>query len=258
MDSSQKSVEPGLDKDPAAVTMRIDAPGRAIRSATEIAKMLQTICDEQLALTAYLEEGELLFDSKIRAVDVDLDRVVVDFSQWKPANTALMASESVLFHCDRKRRHIQFPAAALRQVVFGGVAVLQFAFPPFVLDLQQRSDRRIRIKSPASMWCVINREGRDPIVASVADISRGGIGAFVHEMSGVLAPGAVFRNCQITGSSLKRPVDVNVEVRYWKTVRAPDGKLSKRVGCRFLAPSQELKKLVDAFELEFDEDGRMR
>ena len=258
MGSAPKSATPRVAKDPAAVTMRIDAPGRAIRSATEIERIPRTICDEKLALTAYLGQGERLFDTNIRAVDVDLDRVVVDFSQWKPANTAILASESVLFHCDRKRRHVQFPAPSLAQVVIGRVAALQFAFPSFVLDLQQRTDRRIRIKSPASMWCVINRRGHEPIVASLADISRGGIGAFVHEMSGVLTPGAVFRDCQITGALLKRPVNVNVEVRYWKTARSPDGKLSKRVGCRFVAPSKELQKLVEAFELEFDEHGRTR
>ena len=238
--------------------MRIDAPGRALRSATEIAKILQAICDEKLALTAYLDRGEVLFASTLRAVDLDLDRLVVDYSQWKPANTALMQGGPVQFHCDRKKRHIQFHAGAPRQIMFEGVARLQFAMPQLVLDLQQRSHRRLSVESGPSLWCVINREGADPIVANVSDISKGGLGAFIHEPGVFLKPGMIFENCQITSSSLKNPINVSVEVRYWKTVREGDGTLNKRVGCRFVAASKNLQELIDLFEVEVKEDDRSR
>jgi len=243
-----------VEDDPAAVTMRIDAPGRALRSATEIARILQAICNEQLALSAYLERGEVLFTSTVRAVDLDLDRVVIDYSQWKPANSALMQRDSVQFHCDRKKRHIQFQISTPTQIMYEGAARLQFPLPSLVLDLQQRAHRRLSVKSLPSLWCVINRENAEPIVANVSDISEGGLGAFIHETNVALKPGMLFENCQITSPSLKTPIDVGVEVRYWKTVRESDGTLNKRVGCRFVTASKDLQELVKLFELEVSED----
>ena len=254
MPSSSDSAKRIAQEDPAAVTMRIDAPGRALRSATEIAKVLQVVCNEKLAISAYLEQGEVLFASVIRAVDLDLDRVVIDYSQWKPANTALMKRESVQFHCDRKKRHIQFQSVAPTQIMYEGAARLQLPIPPLVLDLQQRAHRRLVINSLPSLWCVINREDAAPIVANLADISRGGMGAFIHEPGIVLKPGMIFKHCQITGPTLKNPIDVGVEVRYWKTVREPDGTLNKRVGCRFVTASKHLRDLIEMFETEVKED----
>jgi len=243
------------DDDPAAVSSRIDGPERAVRSSIEIAKILQAICDEELELTSYLEHGEVLFSSRVRAVDLDLDRLVFDFSQWKPANAAVMACPSLQFHCDRKGRHIQFVTGAPRQIIYGGVAALRVAFPQFILDLRQRTHRRLQIKSPASLWCVINPEGANAIVADVSDISEGGLGAFVHDSAAALKPGTIFTRCQITGASLKRPVIVNVQVLYVKTVHTPDGAMKTRVGCRFVAPSAVVQQLIASFEAEFDQGG---
>jgi c-di-GMP-binding flagellar brake protein YcgR len=232
-----------------------DAPGRAIRSGIEIAKMLEAICEEELAVTAYPDKGELLFVSRMRAVDPDLGRIIIEYSQWKPANSALLVCEQVLFHVERKNRHIQFLTTLPKEVVFGGSAGIQVVFPQFVLDLQQRAHRRFSVKSLPSLWCVIKREGFDPIVANVTDISRGGLGGIVHDPGIVLKPGTIIKECQITGTSLKRPVDVSVEVRHWKTIRAQDGTLSKRVGCRFVASSLNLQQLIDVFEIQLDEAG---
>ncbi len=254
--SGPKSIKP--QDDPAAVTMRIEAPGRALRSATEIASILQAICNEQLALSAYLERGEVLFTSAVRAVDLDLDRLVIDYSQWKPANSALMQRDTVQFHCDRKKRHIQFQTRTPTQITYEGTARLQVPLPSLVLDLQQRAHRRLSVKSLPSLWCVINRDNAEPIVANVSDISEGGLGAFIHDTGIVLKPGMIFENCQLTSSSLEAPIDVSVEVRYWKTVREGDGTLNKRVGCRFVTASKNLQELIKLFELEVSEDRSAR
>ena len=238
--------------DPEDAGLSADAPGRAIRSGTEIARMLQAICEEELPVTAYPEDGEQLFVSKIRGVDPDLNRLILDYSQWKPANSAVLECEEVLFHSERKNRHIQFLGEVPSEIVFAGNAGIQVGFPQFVLDLQQRSHRRINVKYLPSLWCVIKVEGDNSIVANVTDISRGGMGGVVHDLGATLKPGAIIKDCQITGSSLKRPIDVSVEVRHWKTVRSKDGTLSKKVGCRFVTSPQKLQEMIKAFEADLD------
>jgi c-di-GMP-binding flagellar brake protein YcgR len=234
------------------------ARGRAIRSRSEVEKLFLALCDEKLTVTAYPEDGELLFAARVRAVDPDLSRIILEYSEWKPANSALLDCEQVLFHCERKNRHIQFLSGAPAEIVFDGSAGIQVGFPQFVLDLQQRTDRRFRVATRASMWCVIKQEGSDPIVANVDDISRGGLGGIVHDPGVVLKPGTIVRDCQITGSELKRPIDVSVEIRYWKTIRSPEGLLSKRVGCRFVASSADLQRLIDVFIVDLDNDQHER
>jgi c-di-GMP-binding flagellar brake protein YcgR len=231
------------------------APGRAIRSRAEVETLLLALCEEQLTVTAYPGDGEMLFAARVRAVDFDLSRIILDYGQWKPANSALLDCKQTLFHCERKNRHVQFMSGAPSEVVYGGNAGIQVGFPKFILDLQQRTDRRFRLATRPSMWCVITQEGSDPIVAKVDDISRGGLGGIAHDPAAALKPGMIFKNCQITGAELKQPIDVSVEIRYLKTVRSPEGLLSKRVGCRFVAPSADLQQLIDVFIVDLDDDA---
>jgi c-di-GMP-binding flagellar brake protein YcgR len=242
------------DGDVEASRRSTHAPGRAIRSRSEVESLLLALCDEKLTVTAYPEDGELLFAARVRAVDPDLSRIVLEYSQWKPANSALLECAQVLFHCERKNRHIQFLSGAPAEIVFDGSAGIQVGFPKFVLDLQQRTDRRFRLATRPSMWCVMKQEGADPIVANVDDISRGGLGGIVHDPEVVLKPGMIIKDCQITGSELKRPIDVSVEIRYWKTIRSQEGLLSKRIGCRFIASSADLQQLIDVFIVDLDDD----
>lgn len=253
MDASAANSPTSGDDDVEASRRATHAPGRAIRSRFEVEKLLLALCEEKLTVTAYPEDGELLFAARVLAVDPDLSRMVLEYSQWKPANSALLECKQVLFHCERKNRHIQFLAGAPSETVYGGSAGIQIGFPQFVLDLQQRTERRFRLATRPSMWCVIKQGGADPIVANVDDISRGGLGGIVHDPGVVLKPGMIIKDCQITGSELKRPIDVSVEIRYWKTIRSAEGVLSKRVGCRFVASSADLQQLIDVFIVDLDD-----
>ena len=206
--------------------------------------------DEKLAVTAYPDKDELLFVSRVRAVDPELDRIVLEYGQWKPSNSALLICEQVLFHCERANRHIQFLTGPPSEIVFSGSAGIQVGMPQYILDLQQRAHRRFSVKALPSLWCVIEVEGADPIVAIVTDISRGGMGGVMHDLGVSLKPGMIVEDCKITGSSLKRPINVTVEVRHWKSVRGKDGMLSRKVGCKFVTSPANLQQLINAFELD--------
>jgi hypothetical protein len=71
----------------------------------------------------------------------------------------------------------------------------------------------------------------------------------VRDPGVVFKPEMMIRGCQITGSSLMQPIEVSVEVRRWKTVRAKDGRLGKQVGCRFVASPEKLQEMLTAFEV---------
>lgn len=245
---------PNGDDDVEASRRSTHAPGRAIRSRSEVEKLLLALRDEKLTVTAYPEAGELLFAARIRAVDPDLSRIILVYSQWKPANSALLDCAQVLFHRERRNRHIQFLSGAPAEIVFGGSAGIQVGFPKFVLDLQQRTDRRFRLAAHPSMWCVMKQGGADPVVSNVDELSRGGLGGIVHDPGVVLKPGTTIKDCQITGSELKRPIDVSVEIRYRKTIRSQEGLLSRRIGCQFVASSADLQQLIDVFIVDLDND----
>jgi len=224
------------------------ATGRLlVRSGIEIARVLERLRAERAVLSALLGEGDLLFLTRLLAVEHALGAIVVAFSESKPANAQLLARESVVFACNHDGLRHEFIAAGPRETRFQGAPAMRLDFPRVLLSSQRRSHARIAVPPAVPLDCVFDWGGA-PVRAKVVDLSRGGIGALVHQAAVSIPPGARLENVRVAHP--RHTVTVALEVRHAARASTPDGRPATRLGCRFAAAPRDLRELLALFVTE--------
>jgi len=224
-----------------------------IRSQIEIAVMLDALANDNMPLAAYLEDGELLFVTRVRHVDAETGCIVVDYGPSKRANAALLSSRTITLHCERGSMHLQFLASRPIETVFDGGPAVQFDLPEVMIQYNRRLHRRVRIPPHVPLRCFVDCPGVGSFEARVADIGRGGVGTILHDPANRLEPGRVLTDCRILHPS-RPPVRADVQISYSINTQLPDGTPVVRSGCRFIGAPDELAELTRVFVVELDED----
>ena len=222
------------------------------RSRAEIGRSLDRIVRRKLPLTAYLDNGEQLFVTRLRRVDPVEDYILVDYGPSRPANRLLLESKAIIFHCESGRLHVQFSATLPREAVHDGTAAVRLGFPEYLMQHQHRRHPRFRIPPDLRLKCVVECPGVISFEMDVQDISRGGVGMVTHGPDIKLEPGTVLPGCRIMRPS-HRPLCVDMEIRHSIVVRLPDGTSKVRTGCRFVGRVDDVAELVATFSLDLNE-----
>ena len=108
------------------------------------------------------------------------------------------------------------------------------------------NDRNAAGEMAASAVNVQLRSGR------VVDISLEGQGMMLSDPGIRLEPGTILPDCRIVYPG-RRPVVVDLEIRYLKAITNPDGSESRRVGCRFLGAATDIADLVKLFSINLND-----
>lgn len=220
--------------------------GHVTRSVPEIARVLDLLVARGTTIEARLHGGELLFQSKLLAIEPSRQHIVVQVSSNLAANEALLARPRCSFHVDIPPLHLEFVAADPRKTLYKLKPAIQLAFPEVLVSHQRREHLRATVISQPPLRCVADAGGITPFDGEIVDISAGGIGILVYSPDITLEPGTVLRGCRITHAD-REPVMVDLEVWYSMPAELPGGKRVMRSGCRFLDPSDEVRNLVGLF-----------
>jgi hypothetical protein len=100
--------------------------------------------------------------------------------------------------------------------------------------------------------CIVECPGFLPFELEVVDISLEGQGMMFPDLGIRLDPGTILQNCRIIYPG-RRPILVDLEIRYSKTLLKPDGSQLRRVGCRFLGNASDVADLVKMFSVKLDD-----
>lgn len=224
------------------------------RSRIEIAEILGAVARSESPVTAYLESGELLFVARIRHVDADAGRIVVNYGVSKPANAALFSTKTIMLHCEHGHLHVRFLALSPVEVEYQGEPAFQMKFPEYLLQYHQRMHHRVKIPPQLQMKCIVDCPGFISFELEVVDISRGGQGVILHNPDIRLEPGTVLTGCRIK-HPLRHPISVDLEIRYSIGTQLPDGTPVKRLGCRLIGDAGEIEDLVKMFTVTLGAAG---
>ena len=231
------------------------ATGVLFRSRIEITRILQQLARDRAVLSAEIGDAGQLFLTRLLQVDPAGEFFVVDYSEERRANTALLEQLSVVFHASDKRGRIEFAATAPSEAVFAGDPAVRFALPQALVRSQLREHPRFKIPLDASLRCIADSTGVVPFEARIVDISRGGMGGMIYDPGIKLAPGTILRDCKIMMSGSK-PILADVEVRYTASLLQPDGSLAQRSGVKFLGEPEGIDALLGRFVIEFGDERR--
>jgi len=228
------------------LSSRLSATGRLlVRSSLEMRSALRTMQHSAAPVTASLESGNVLFLSRLLLVDEAGGSVLLACSEFKHANSALLASRSATFSCNHGGVHYEFSAGEPREVQHQGQPAIALSFPSALMVIQRRSDARFVVPPSVPLSCKVSL-GPVSFDARIVDISAGGLGALVYDAKIALEPGMHLRRTRIRHPE-RSPVLAELEVRYVTRITLPGGLPAHRAGCKFVAGSRDLEDLVRLF-----------
>ena len=222
------------------------------RSRTEIARILLELSRQGAAVTATLDHGQQLFITRILQVDAESGRFVIDYSPSKMANSALLDAGVIVLHIEVGRSHIVFRASSPVDVAYEDRPGIRLDFPEYLVRHRQRAHPRFKIPPQMRLKCIVECPGFLPFELEVVDVSLEGQGMMLSDLGIRLDPGTILQNCRIIYPG-RRPILVDLEIRYSKMLLKPDGSRRRRVGCRFLGNTSDLADLVKMFSVKLDD-----
>ena len=201
-----------------------------------------------------MEKPEHLFMSRLRHVDPDCKFIVVDYSNDKAANAAVLAAPQVVLSSNNEGAHIEFAVTDSAETLIDEVLAIRFAFPEVLVVQQRRANRRIRGVPDVPLRCIADTRGIMPFDAKIVDLSLGGIGAMIYDSGIILELGPVLRGCKIIHPR-GTVADVDIEIRYTVNITLPDGSPARRSGCAFVGAPGEIEDLIKVFILDLERCG---
>lgn len=225
---------------------RLASTGRLlVRSSLEMGRTLEAMQKNAAPVTASLEEGNVLFLSRLLQVDAQRETIVLACSELKSANAALLACRTVTFACNHDGVHCEFSAAAPREAAHDGRPAIALEFPAALLMQQRRGQRRFAVPPSVPLRCEV-RLGPVSFDAKVVDISPEGLGAILYEPGIRLEPGTRLHRTRIKHPE-RAPILADLEVRHVTQVVLPDGVRANRAGCKFVGGARDLEDLIRLF-----------
>ena len=214
-----------------------------LHSLSEIAEVLRYLEAGRETLSANLKGGEVLFQSRLRLVDLEGSSILLEPSPEESANAALLARPRCSFFASSRAGHIEFAAADPRLVDHDGRPSIRLEFPDVLVARQRREHERAAISPQVPLVCLADAGGILSFEGGLVDISIGGLGFLVYDPSITLEPGTVLKGCRIDSNN-EVPLVLDLEVRYSELVSFPDGTRAERSGCRVVERTESLKEFV--------------
>jgi len=234
------------ERDADDLAGRADETGRLlVRSGIEIGHTLHAMQAAGDILSAELASDEHLFNTRLLEIDDRDGTISIGWSDSKDANALVMAMSSIAFRANHSGLQFRFIADKPREASIGSRSVIQLSMPTAMLAVQRRALPRYKVPATVPLRCEIVL-GPMAFDVQVVDVSLSGLGTIVYDPSIRLDPGMTIPRAMIHLPP-HAPVLAALEVRHIHTVTQADGTVSKRAGCRFIAPSTGLEALVRLF-----------
>ena len=218
--------------------------GRITYSSSEIMRILESFSAQGVPLTARLRTADLFFVSRLRFVDPLGQYILIEASANDDANAELLIRPRCTFCAATAGRQIEFVAADPQAIAHEDGPAIRFKFPEVLIDIENRTHIRAGLSPTISLRCAAGAAGALSFDGFISDIGHGGIGFLVHDPSIALDPGTVLEGCRIEPTA-RKPLIVDLEVRFSESATLADGARVKRAGCRFIDPPPTLTRFVD-------------
>ncbi|MDK2123933.1 flagellar brake protein [Parachitinimonas caeni] len=217
-----------------------------VRSAVEIAQILETVVAQKAPVSAYLQEQDLLFVSRLRDVNRAKQTLVLDYCENRAANLAVLEQDNLSFHSHCPGGQVEFTGGKASEIVVGRKLYLRLNFPSFVLVTQRRLHRRVPTPPDISLRCLADAGGILSFEARIIDISLSGFSALLYDEHIQLPEGTLLRGCEIVHPQGSL-ANIDLEVRHSMAVTLPDGSTARCSGCRLLGRPLAIEELMRLF-----------
>jgi hypothetical protein len=200
-------------------------------------------------IVSFLQNGELLFESRLAYVDPGAQYITLELSPSKAANVALLTQSRCILCTWLDGWRLELVAASPKLAATPNspsrAPGIRLNFPE-VLSRWKRAYERAALGQGIALLCVADTEGVMPFDGQVVDISREGLGFLIHEGSITLEPGTLLKGCIIEVPGYP-PYEADLEVCYSQHIVLRGGIRGVRSGCRFVELSDPVRELIDNY-----------
>ena len=224
----------------------LSTTGVLSRSPADIARVLAMLLGRGQALRCDLAGGEIAFESRLLFVDPARAYILMAAGASEPAVAALLARPRASFHSSPDNWHIEFAAAGPQRAEHAGRPAIRLGFPDILVTQQRRAYERVSLQPQVPLQFVADAGGPISFDGEMVDISAGGLGYLQYAPNITLEPGTLLKGCRIELPG-RRPVTVDLEMRYSRMETLPDGSRAVRSGFRFVNSPPALQALLESF-----------
>lgn len=222
-----------------------------VRSGIEIDRILSTMVDDHATVTANLP-GQLIFLSRLVQADPVKQRVLLAYSDYKLANTALLSANSVTFRCHHRWGQFAFNCNRPRPVSHGERPAIEMVSPAIMMGLQHRRKvmRAHAPLEPAELPCELSL-GLISFNARLVDMSLDGRAFLLADPGLPVCSGTRLAGVRIRPRG-REALAVDVQVSHVIPTLLPNGERATRIGCRIVADDRAMEQLVRLFIVDFE------
>ena len=229
------------------ISTRLSTTGSLlVRSGIEIERLLQAIAQDRDTLSATVEK--VMFLSHVMSLDAEDHSVLLEYSNHKPANSALLGQQSVRFSCNHRGAHFAFACKKPRHAMHSGQPAIRMSAPPIVLGAQPGHGVKTPLPRPTEVRCDL-RMGLQMFAARLVDVGLDGK-AYIEGDPAI----PVCDNTMLKGARLRpengEAMMVDLDVKNVVQSTLPDGRRGTRIGCRLVVDRTKLEEIIRLFVVD--------
>lgn len=227
-----------------------------IRAKGEIVFHLKAIVAEHALVAAHYSQANDFLLTSLVAVDERF--LFLDVGKDPEVNRRLLAADRIVCVTHHDKVKIQFAVSRLDNAMADGRAAFRAQLPERMLRLQRREYYRLVTPAARPLRCHIPMPGgAASLVATVLDISGGGLAVVVPPEGVEFTPGTVFPACRVELPEVgSLAADLRVMNLFEVTLR--NGVQVMRSGCRFERLPGPMHTLVQRYILKVERERKAR
>jgi c-di-GMP-binding flagellar brake protein YcgR len=225
----------------------------------EIVSVLRGIGAQNQFVRMIFDDGADSVVTSILDVDEESGSVVIDVAPEEEQNRRIAASTDLAFDTSLDHIRIAFFGTQAELCEYDGLPAFRMDIPDSLIRLQRREFYRVATPVASPVRCTFFVAGADKTAASktvvlpLKNISNGGIAVmdFAAQLTDT-DTGRIYRDCRIDfpGS----PVTVSLEIRNTSETALQNGKIARRIGCRFSDMSNQVQATVQRYILKLERE----
>jgi len=230
-----------------------------VRSRREVIALLRSIGERNQLVRMLINHGQDTIVTSILNINETNDTVYLDCAPTAIMNQRVLDSEKLSFETVLENIRILFNSPAAESCIYEGLPAFMIPLPTNVVRLQRREFYRVPTPYTNPVHCTITVKTKDqviPVVATLHNISGGGISIVDDKKLIDTTQGRIFENCRIDlpGGA----VTVDLQIRNLLEVTLTNGKVINRIGCAFVDPSNGTLGAVQKYitKLERDQNAK--
>lgn len=233
-------------------------PSYQIHNAKEILRLMRTLAEKRILLTAYLDGGPFLFMTAVLGVTND-GQIILDASADEKMNQRAAEAETLTCTGRLDGVRIQFSVSGTVRFPHDGLEAILCPLPLSVLRLQRREFYRLPVPISNPVKCTIflnNEDGsKRAVMVRVVDISNDGIGVIAAIDDLVFEPGQIFEHCALSVPE-SDATDVALQLRNVYRIDNRFGGQSQRAGCQFLGLTNHMVTKIQRYIFKMERERR--